>query len=61
MKLKGRRPGENHTLDGRVNSSKWKEEHGQKLSGGQKFREDIDICRDLVAIQPTEGKCTTRR
>jgi hypothetical protein len=26
---------------------------------GRMFREDTDICRDLVAKEPKEGKCTS--
>ena len=52
---------ENQTLDGWEKSSKRKEERGRKLSGGRKFREDRDIWRDLVARQPTEGICTSKK
>ena len=52
---------ENQNLDGWEESSKREEEHGRKLSGGRKFMEDRDTWRDLVARQPTEGKCTSKK
>jgi len=52
---------ENQTLDGWENSSKRGEEHGRKLSGGRKFREDRDIWRDIVGREPTDGKCTSKK
>jgi hypothetical protein len=46
---------ENHNLDRTEKSSKREKEHGQKRREGRKFRQDSDIWRDLVDIQPYRG------